>query len=490
VTSDTTLVGCGPLAMAQLMKFYEYPTVGLENFSNTTYDWANMLAYDSLMTTQTQREAVARICRDAGISIGASYSDTLTTSGFDYIADGLARDFNYTSQMKTPATWYSPSNTAIWIDSLKASIDRGEPILYGGLFNFNSQMVDHAWIIDNYNSTQFNFNVGSEDANSNKWYPVSDITLDQNAIFHAIPDKNENALAMPYKENFQDVVTGTGINQIPKYIGVSHTVTPESLRTFRTYQDSLGNKSMIVRNSGDDSQWFVLKKINLGCDSIPVLKFRHKILDEYGLVGAGTTAMIIEISNDNRSIWNQVRRLDINNYNPDDWNKFVDNIISLNEFRNDTINVRFRFEYSGSSNFCLIDDIEVHDLKLEYTELVNDMILQPRTSQSIKITPSILTPPKSKGFEDYDMIVDFYIKEDVVDSTYVKVFTDSLLEAGIFEYPYWNTDDLLDKAFYIKAVARTKSNISTLDSTEVRVEIDGRQCHVDLPLPATESWFD
>jgi hypothetical protein len=196
VTKDTTLVGCGPLVMAQLMKFYEYPTVGLENFSNTTYDWANMLAYDSLMTTQTQIDAVARICRDAGTSIGASYSTTLTTSGFDYIADGLARDFNYTAQMKTPATWYSPSNTVIWIDSLKASIGRGEPILYGGLYNFNSQMVDHAWIVNDYqlSTNEFHFNLGSEDINLNNWYPVSEITLDQNAIFHAIPDKNENAI--------------------------------------------------------------------------------------------------------------------------------------------------------------------------------------------------------------------------------------------------------------------------------------------------------
>ena len=168
------------MAIAHLMKFYEYPSSGFSH----TYDWVNMLAYDSLMTDSIKIKPVARICKDAGISIGASYGITSTTSGFDYIADGLARDFNYTAQMKTPATWYSPDNTAIWIDSLKASIRRGEPILYGGLYNFNSQIVDHAWIINGYNTNEFHFNVGSEDISRNDWYVYSDITLDQNAIFY------------------------------------------------------------------------------------------------------------------------------------------------------------------------------------------------------------------------------------------------------------------------------------------------------------------
>lgn len=60
---DSSLVGCVPLAMAQLMKHYNYPINGLEDFSSNTYDWADMLAYDSLMVTTTQRNAVSRICR-------------------------------------------------------------------------------------------------------------------------------------------------------------------------------------------------------------------------------------------------------------------------------------------------------------------------------------------------------------------------------------------------------------------------------------------
>ncbi|MBN2790472.1 MAG: C10 family peptidase [Candidatus Delongbacteria bacterium] len=225
ITSDTTLVGCGPLAMSQLMKFYSYPIKGLENFSNTTYDWVNMLAYDSLMTTQIQRDAVARICRDAGLAVNANYGTTVTIENLEDIPHGLAKKFNYTSQLREEATWYASLD--IWIDSLKMSLARKQPIIYGGPITINSQTFNHSWIIDSYDypNNQFNFNMGDSNLTYNDWYPMSAITTSQKAIFHTIPDHPDSALVIPYKEDFNDVIIGSSIYQIPPNIGVSHTVS-------------------------------------------------------------------------------------------------------------------------------------------------------------------------------------------------------------------------------------------------------------------------
>ncbi|MBN2790471.1 MAG: hypothetical protein JXR69_09810 [Candidatus Delongbacteria bacterium] len=119
-------------------------------------------------------------------------------------------------------------------------------------------------------------------------------------------------------------------------------------------------KGLYIRNSGDNSQWFVIKKIKLICasDRTPVVKFKIDIIDEGGF--STGDSVIVEVSNDNRETWESVYVLDKDNYEADDYlNKFKDEIVSLHEYKNDVVNIRFRFEYSGSSNFCLIDDIEV-----------------------------------------------------------------------------------------------------------------------------------
>ncbi|MCK4979161.1 MAG: hypothetical protein KAS62_02140, partial [Candidatus Delongbacteria bacterium] len=69
--------------------------------------------------------------------------------------------------------------------------------------------------------------------------------------------------------------------------------------------------------------------------------------------------------------------------------------------------------------------------------------------------------------------------------------TDSTLEAGIFEYPDWDSNDYIDKTVLIKSVARTKSDNTTLTSVVVSVDIiNGGLCVINEPKPYTtqEAW--
>ncbi len=477
-SGSQALVGCTPLAMAQFMKYYSYPINGLEDFSSRIYDWGNMLAFDSLMTDSVYIKPVARICKDAGISVDAIYGTDITQAYLTPASHALTKYFNYTAKQKSMASWYSTANTDEWIDSLQSSMTRGQPVLYGGDY---PDVGQHTWLVDAYDynggNERFHFNVALVDEfglykKYNDWRPASYyISTSQEAIFNAVPDKNENALAMPYKEDFQDVMTGTEIFQIPKNTGVSHTRNGSLVPFFTFTIPDTEDKALLVGNSGDTDQWFVIKKINLACDSVPVLKFSYYIYDQSNLTGSGTDAIIVEVSNDNRITWNQIYKLDNGNYKTSNFKKFIENVVSLNNFKNQIINIRFRLPYSGSSCFCFLDDIEVGLLQLSFPELTYGMTLSPKTAQSVKVSPSIYTPPKSKGFEEFDMIMDFYVKEDIEEADYALAYSDSVLEDGVFEYPDWNTSTLAEKSYKIRAVARTKADSTQLASKEITVNI-------------------
>ena len=92
-----TVVGCVATAMAQVLKYWEYPVVGngshsyshafgeqAANFGNTTYDWANMPLELTATSTDVQKAAVAQLMYHCGVSVemdyGVSSSDGIVES--------------------------------------------------------------------------------------------------------------------------------------------------------------------------------------------------------------------------------------------------------------------------------------------------------------------------------------------------------------------------------------------------------------------------
>jgi len=488
-----TVVGCTPLAMAQVMKYHEWPINGIgynsyswyngrswedlsQDFSIRSYNLSSLPAYADSLSQQST------ICRDAGIAVDANYGIRGTEVIFDNISSGFAKHFNYTVQLKSRADWFSTSDTAKWMDSLKYQISWYGPIIYGGLYTDATFSGMHTWIVDDYDSGSnlFHFNMGWQDTTLNDWYPTDNILSSHYAVFNLIPDKESNALTIPYKQNFDSVMTGDNIKQIPINTGVS--------KTDAFYVEQFGSNKALCSNVNTslNQDWFMLKKINLNCDSVPVFRFKFKTLMTSM---SGTDSITVFISNNNRLTWDTLSVIDRESYLTTTGD-LKGKIISLRNYRNSYANLMIKFNHTRNDLIYFLDSLEVGQLELKFTELVNDTVMPPRTAQSIKVTPSMKSSQKSKNFEDYDVQMDFYIKKDDGTSQYALAYTDSILENGIFEYPDWNTDDSLGVSFKIRAVARTKSDNTTLTSTEVRVKISGRQCHVDLPLPATESWFD
>jgi hypothetical protein len=127
--------GCVATAMAQIMKYYQWPVTGTGsnsyttstlsipvnvNFSATTYDWANMTDTYSSSSTQAQKDAVATLMYHCGAATNMDYNTESGTS-MNAAAFALKNFFGYDAnlQMNT-RDFYTREE---WIAILKSEID-------------------------------------------------------------------------------------------------------------------------------------------------------------------------------------------------------------------------------------------------------------------------------------------------------------------------------------------------------------------------------
>ena len=174
--------GCVATAMAQIMKYWEYPEMGKgnksyksryygtlsANFANTTYDWNNMPLKLSSTTTSVQNNAVATLMYHCGVAVEMNYNSDGQGSSGAYVVDyGYGRAsaekafrtyFGYASTLQGK-TWEQSISATSWKNMLKAELDNKRPVLYAG-YNPNGS-GGHAFICDGYdNNDLFHFNWG------------------------------------------------------------------------------------------------------------------------------------------------------------------------------------------------------------------------------------------------------------------------------------------------------------------------------------------
>ena len=165
-----SVTGCVATAMAQVMKYWNYPEHGIGNhsyvhatygelsadFQNTTYDWANMTNTYSNSSTQTQKMAVATLMYHCGVSVNMNYSPGGSGASTAAVADALKTYFNYSSDVQhLDRSAYSDDNE--WIALLKAELDLQRPIQYHGTGDGGG----HSFVFDGYNDDKkFHVNWG------------------------------------------------------------------------------------------------------------------------------------------------------------------------------------------------------------------------------------------------------------------------------------------------------------------------------------------
>ena len=245
--------GCVATAMAQLMKYWEWPVTGTgehsyyavgygeqyANFGATTYDWDNMIEVYTSSATQEQKEAVATLMYHCGISVDMMYEPDGSGAFSVDVPVAINTYFSYSDH----ATHITKSNYSYndWIALLKSNIDQHIPLYYSG----QSTEGGHAFVCDGYdNDDLFYFNWGWG-GSSNGFFLIDgehfDYSGSQAIVYDFIPNYVYDA--MPKAPENLSVSIDNDVSRIGHltWTNPSETMTGETLTSI--------DKIIVKRNS-------------------------------------------------------------------------------------------------------------------------------------------------------------------------------------------------------------------------------------------------
>ncbi|MBO7481616.1 MAG: C10 family peptidase, partial [Bacteroidales bacterium] len=183
-TDENAVTGCVATAMAQVMKYWNYPTRGTGSYSysydnsyygtqsadfeNTTYDWNNMPDRVLSYSTQAEKDAVSTLMYHCGVAVGMNYGTVANGGGSaaHTIAQGLPNEHctelafkDYFGYKTTLQGLFRENYTGDWDNMLKAELNARRPIIYSG--NGTGSGAGHCFVCDGYNDNDyFHFNWG------------------------------------------------------------------------------------------------------------------------------------------------------------------------------------------------------------------------------------------------------------------------------------------------------------------------------------------
>lgn len=195
------LTGCVATAMGLILHYWGYPAQGTGshtytpmpypttqypeqsvNFSETTYDWANMPNQLTDTSTQEEIDAVSTLLWHCGVAVDMNYSPY--GSGMEGHFTAFKDYFDYSDDMH----WEARQDDETWMSMLKADLDFGRPIFYTGYRWANS---GHAFVCDGYDvNDRFHFNWGWG-GSSNGYFALNAnmyFVYDNDAIFNIHPN--------------------------------------------------------------------------------------------------------------------------------------------------------------------------------------------------------------------------------------------------------------------------------------------------------------
>ena len=250
-------VGCVACAMGQIMKYWEFPSMGIgsrsynsanygtlsANFGRTKYDWVNMPNQLTTSSTQAQIDAVSTLLYHCGVSVDMQYNfDGNGTSGAYTVLNAIGKALRATAEEAFIDYFGYKSSTvqgkfmkdysySAWVSLLKNELNNNRPILYSG----QSSSGGHAFICDGYDSNDhFHFNWGWGGLYDGNFALMTtpDLILypqEQAAIIGIIPDQASQAydLAM-----YADLKTASSSYTFGNDISITGQVENNGTGTF------------------------------------------------------------------------------------------------------------------------------------------------------------------------------------------------------------------------------------------------------------------
>ena len=161
---NTPYTGCVATAMAQIMRYHEWPDKGVGtiqwtcnrdyashdhifDFENAPFDWENMLDKYNGSETPAQESAVAQLMYACGAAAEMQYGYSASGSFLYWGAGGLIEHLKYDRGMEyLESKWFESLDE--WDNICYAELSEGRPILYGG--ENDERHTRHAFVLDGY----------------------------------------------------------------------------------------------------------------------------------------------------------------------------------------------------------------------------------------------------------------------------------------------------------------------------------------------------
>ncbi len=233
-------VGCVALALAQVMRYWQWPAYGIgsncysyngayscwrydtlcADFGSTYYDWQNMpdRIYDT--SAIEARLAVATLAYQCGVAMNMKYNSDCrgsSSSNANNQCYAALRHFGYSHDAMIESR--SNYTDELWINMLKAELDMNRPVLYTGQSladpNEGTNQAGHAFILDGYDENDmFHVNWGWG-GNCDNYFAINALTPttyynfshSEVAVFNFHPSDISQMFA--FVELLHDVTTDT-----------------------------------------------------------------------------------------------------------------------------------------------------------------------------------------------------------------------------------------------------------------------------------------
>ena len=197
-----TYTGCVATAMAQVMKYWNYPEHGIGkvsyfwgawdtiNLAEATYDWENMpnsySTFGANAWNDVQKQAVATLMFHCGVSINMDYGYDGSGTQTEYTASALRNNFGYRNGIEAKYRDNGASgdnfehyyeNDTIWSRMLMEDLDMRRPLIYSG---HPTSGAGHAWVCDGYKidgngNRTFHMNWGWGPTGGNAYFSVDNL---------------------------------------------------------------------------------------------------------------------------------------------------------------------------------------------------------------------------------------------------------------------------------------------------------------------------
>ena len=159
INGTRTVTGCVATALAQIMKYHNWPEKGTGsnsytpssvgstisvNFANTTYKWDDMINVYGNNATQAQIDAVATLMYSCGVAVNMDYTTDESSATSFAAAQAMVNYFNYDKGIM----FYSRDYYTIddWNDLVYNQLKNYGPVQYSGQSNDGG----HSFVCDGY----------------------------------------------------------------------------------------------------------------------------------------------------------------------------------------------------------------------------------------------------------------------------------------------------------------------------------------------------